>query len=695
MAAADVAAQILKAVVSGEAKTSPATQTKTSRHALQHSADVLDRSITDLKCHSASQGYDAAIAAADFSKAAMSVADMAKSLRQLPSLDNVIIFGLLQDRHEEMENALRSRLEYLISQAFAIDTSPHQMKIQVSKNISAPAIGEISLLAVLRAIHIQSASQSYFGPFARAVLKNVLIPLVKESRWEVLETDLNSGLSSITLKCRYDHESRSWVELGEGSLFGILTHIFDFIHASVCNEASTAPTDAADASEAAKHSFPRVLGDSCWPDLSNSVVTEYLSRTIPDDVKGLESFGEIKQHCTEFENRLIEIGVITSEHRTLTNYCNNIDLHFSNKKEEKLIEMTREIILDGDYSTVALDEFGPPAVLLCKKVDIRGAGAGDMHADDAQDSLFVFPACTVSTKAVRLIQLAEETLGEAATANPHCALRLYYTVRSLFDLFRAVMPVHHSAIFESVPQLAAVFHNDCMYIAHRVLSLGSEWRGKVHLGEGQREMTFIDMAGEWRRLGEKVLNLQLAKQRDNLRECIESADGFDVVDDARHAAVERAIKQVLYQLRHLSKLWKPVLPPHLYCRCMGILLDHGLLDVIHQTEKLIDIGAEESHKLHNLLLTLQSVTDLFPPPPSSSSHHTPRSLTEHYVPHFNKFVQLTDLLDLSFADIMARFRAGVRYEFEGAELQRLIRALFADTPLRVKNLEEIGRGRKV
>jgi len=62
------------------------------------------------------------------------------------------------------------------------------------------------------------------------------------------------------------------------------------------------------------------------------------------------------------------------------------------------------------------------------------------------------------------------------------------------------------------------------------------------------------------------------------------------------------------------------------------------------------------------------------------------------VTSWEKFQVLTDVLELSFAEIMTRFRAGQLQMFNMQELSELICALFAETPLRQHNLEEISHG---
>ena len=62
------------------------------------------------------------------------------------------------------------------------------------------------------------------------------------------------------------------------------------------------------------------------------------------------------------------------------------------------------------------------------------------------------------------------------------------------------------------------------------------------------------------------------------------------------------------------------------------------------------------------------------------------------VPTYFKFVFLSELLEASMADVLFLFDNGHLVDFAPAEIARLVRALFADSPLRARNLEHIARG---
>ena len=52
-----------------------------------------------------------------------------------------------------------------------------------------------------------------------------------------------------------------------------------------------------------------------------------------------------------------------------------------------------------------------------------------------------------------------------------------YTTPHMFVFVRQVIPVQHANALDGVPRIAAVFQNDCLYLAHHMVTLGHEFRG--------------------------------------------------------------------------------------------------------------------------------------------------------------------------------------------------------------------------
>ena len=107
-----------------------------------------------------------------------------------------------------------------------------------------------------------------------------------------------------------------------------------------------------------------------------------------------------------------------------------------------------------------------------------------------------------------------------------------------------------------VPQLCAVFHNDCFYIAHHLLTLGHQFRGK--LPEAMRPAaTFVDMVPAFQELGEATFLKMQRLQQLQLSKTLAEARGFGGTDDDDHfEEVQRIIQQVQHQLTRLASVWK-------------------------------------------------------------------------------------------------------------------------------------------
>lgn len=88
------------------------------------------------------------------------------------------------------------------------------------------------------------------------------------------------------------------------------------------------------------------------------------------------------------------------------------------------------------------------------------------------------------------------------------AIEAFYNVRDLFVLFRAIMPIYHQDEIEFIPSKSMLFYNDCVYIAHHLLTLGHHYQNKLRYPLDSTA-TFIDMVPAYRNLGQMYFKKQL------------------------------------------------------------------------------------------------------------------------------------------------------------------------------------------
>ncbi|KAK3747313.1 hypothetical protein QZH41_016941 [Actinostola sp. cb2023] len=444
-----------------------------------------------------------------------------------------------------------------------------------------------------------------------------------------------------------------------------------------------------------------LLGSFVWPVLSEDIVKECLAKSIPNTSAQLEKYQEVITNTLEFEDKLKSLGFIKESPSSLTKYVKDISIHFGNKKCQDLLVTARDLMKDDIHNTIVIDQFSDTATL-CSLGELQKAVNGKQPSQNIEASTenglsphtFQLPKCRISESTKKLMNLAYGTLLEATKSPSQSAIQLFYTVRNMFELFCNVVPTYHQESLATLPQLAALHHNNCMYISHLLLTIGHQF--KSHLPEplNQGAATFVDLVPTIRGLGEKCLLEQLRRQRSQLLDIVKNADGFaDAHEDDRRRKIDRSVKQVLHQLLHLRKIWLGVLPENLFDQSLGALLDAVLEDITDQVLHLEDISSEEANCLHSILSILANRGPEILQDTENNQSETDRSTElSTYVPHWSKYTQTIGALEASLQDLADGWGEGkgtLTTDFTANEIRGLIRALFQNTDRRAAVLAKI------
>ncbi|GAA5898920.1 hypothetical protein JCM8208_005428 [Rhodotorula glutinis] len=300
----------------------------------------------------------------------------------------------------------------------------------------------------------------------------------------------------------------------------------------------------------------------------------------------------------------------------------------------------------------------------------------------------------VSKQSREVVAIAEEILLEAVkVASPSfdhpdfapAAAPLLQTFISLLSLYRATAAVHNSRLLASVPAIGMQFANDAEYIGREVERVWRTATDDQDLPVAPGQAKDVQLAIETtRQLGRDTRQKQIAIQRAALMESLDEAGGFlRTSDEARFQSCERALQQVMHILQRLALVWKPVMTPTALYTSLGGLINEVLLRVLDEIEEQTDISEDESIRLNKLCKMLHDLESLFDGSETSLGREAPA---------WYKFAFLSELLEASMADILFLFDHGHLVDFTPQEIVRLVRALFADSPLRNRNIEKILRG---
>ncbi|XP_042538894.1 centromere/kinetochore protein zw10 homolog [Dipodomys spectabilis] len=449
-----------------------------------------------------------------------------------------------------------------------------------------------------------------------------------------------------------------------------------------------------------------MLGDVIWEDLSECLIKNCLVYSIPTNSSKLQQYEEIIQSTEEFENALKEMRFLKGDTTDLLKYARNINSHFANKKCQDVIVTARNLMTSEIHNTVKItpdsklsipdlpspDEDNKLKVQKVSKIQYHEVNLEPENTLDQHS--FSLPTCRISESVKKLMELAYQTLLEATTSSDQCAVQLFYSVRNIFHLFHDVVPTYHKENLQKLPQLAAIHHNNCMYIAHHLLTLGHQFRLRLAPILCDGTATFVDLVPGFRRLGTECFLAQMRAQKGELLERLSSARSFSNMDDEEnYSAATKAIRQVLHQLKRLGIVWQDVLPVNIYCKAMGTLLNTAISEIIGKITALEDISTEDGDRLYSLCKTVMDEgPQVFAPLSEESKNKKYQEEVPVYVPKWMSFKELMMILQANLQEIGDRWADGkgpLATAFSSSEVKALIRALFQNTERRAATLAKI------
>ncbi|XP_044608419.2 centromere/kinetochore protein zw10 homolog isoform X2 [Equus asinus] len=450
-----------------------------------------------------------------------------------------------------------------------------------------------------------------------------------------------------------------------------------------------------------------MLGDMIWEDLSECLIKNCLVYSIPTNSSKLQQYEEIIQATEEFENALKEMQFLKGDATALLKYARNINSHFANKKCQDVIVTARNLMTSEIHNTVKITPDSKisvphlPSPDEDNKLEVQKMSTTqynevvNLEPENTLDQhSFSLPTCRISESVEKLMELAYQTLLEATTSSDQCAVQLFYSVRNIFHLFHDVVPTYHKENLQKLPQLAAIHHNNCMYIAHHLLTLGHQFGLRLTPILCDGTTTFVDLVPGFRRLGTECFLAQMRAQKGELLERLSSARNFSNMDDEEHySAASKAIRQVLHQLKRLGIVWQDVLPVNIYCKAMGTLLSTAISEIIGRITALEDISTEDGDRLYSLCKTVMDEgPQVFAPLSEESKNKKYQEEVPVYVPKWMSFKELMMMLQASLQEIGDRWADGkgpLAAAFSSSEVKALIRALFQNTERRAAALAKI------
>lgn len=553
--------------------------------------------------------------------------------------------------------------------------------------------------SVLLAFSLLGELNTKLKSFGQMLLKYILRPLAScPSLFAVIESQPN------IIIIRFESVMTDLEHPSPSEVFAKIRLVLEVVQKQLLD----LPLDAdLENEKTSKIILAEMLGDMIWEDLSECLIKNCLVYSIPTNSSKLQQYEEIIQSTEEFENALKEMRFLKGNTTDLLKYARNINSHFANKKCQDVIVAARNLMTSEIHNTVKITPASKISVpdlpspdeddkLQVQKVSTTQYNeVVNLEPENALNQhSFSLPTCRISESVKKLMELAYQTLVEATTSSDQCAVQLFYSVRNIFHLFHDVVPTYHKENLQKLPQLAAIHHNNCMYIAHHLLTLGHQFRLRLAPILCDGTATFVDLVPGFRRLGTECFLAQMRAQKGELLERLSSARNFSNMDDEEnYSAASKAVRQVLHQLKRLGIVWQDVLPVNIYCKAMGTLLSTAISEMIGRITALEDISTEDGDRLYSLCKTVMDEgPQVFAPLSEESRNRKYQEEVPVYVPKWMPFKELMIMLQASLQEIGDRWADGkgpLAAAFSSSEVKALIRALFQNTERRAAALAKI------
>ncbi|XP_071164301.1 centromere/kinetochore protein zw10 homolog isoform X2 [Mytilus edulis] len=539
-----------------------------------------------------------------------------------------------------------------------------------------------SLRGIVMAMHKFGILESKMKHFGNQLLTYILNPLITDSDCQVA---ISPNSSTIQVRYISGNKQSTYQNPKEVfSNFGNILHLLNDCFLKLFN-----------VDTGGKQRYPNLM-ELLGGAISSKVlelIKECLKAAIPINNSELESFKDIVLMTDTVHYKWVEIHFIPPSNNVLVDFIQNINVLFANKKCQAILERARKLMTTEIHNTVKVSSDRPLGELPPLGPD-SGGGKKKRKLDLANEvhlssNTFRLPECHISVCVQELMNVAYDTLTEATESSEQCAIQLFFAVRNMFELFCSVIPTFHRDSLLKFPQLSAIFHNNCMFIAHHLMTLGHQFSKNLPTNISS---TFVDLVPKVRKLGAEHFLQQLAQQKKIMTVYLEGAKGFvNVSDEQVYFDAEKSIKQTLFQFQHLQKVWQEVLPGSIYRKAVGTLMNGVISDIVASIVILEDISSDDAKHLGSLLTLIQDKAGgLFEA--SDEEGINVKVELQRNVPKWLRFGELISILNASLLEIADRWADGkgpLANEFSATEVKQMIRALFQNTERRANILTKI------
>ncbi|GMT33186.1 hypothetical protein PFISCL1PPCAC_24483, partial [Pristionchus fissidentatus] len=457
-------------------------------------------------------------------------------------------------------------------------------------------------------------------------------------------------------------------EMNVEEIFSQLTTIFLHLNASLTEV------------EANYNSLSSMLMKFLFPQLQMAILKNVISPCAKSDAEIVETV----KRAEKFRDEMVDAGLINDATPSFARFAETNGKVFTDRKCITRLARARELIM-APYVQLTTVGYGEEERDESKfDEDCEAAlGISGKEASENEDAsypyFFRLLKCQISTTTSDLMDLVRDTVVEAVQAeNEELAGRLMLTARNMVEMF-LLLTESHATTLSSVPQMAAVYHNNCHFIGHRLMLMVFDIvNEKKSVIISSFRSFFASFIVHLRSSAQEVMSTQLLQIRRNLSTLLADSSMGDV------SSIDKGANKCILQITSVSNVWKEVLPELVYCGAMSNIIGFFFDQLCHIVLTVEDITASDATFIANTLATtLRPIEKLL------VIRGTPMLHKECTKPYFH-FKEIVFMLNASLQDIDDRWCDGLGPLAEYltvVEVRHLVKALFSNSEQRKRLLD--------
>ncbi|KAL1489978.1 hypothetical protein ABEB36_013900 [Hypothenemus hampei] len=559
-----------------------------------------------------------------------------KSLQEISGNETSNTINTLKEITLHKELTLESRLKNIFTSNIELLRNTPIVYLKIKKRND-------EMQTAVSALHLNSEQVIPLQNLARDLWNYIFIPIVNSE--VILEDKEDNQFSTLSLEVIDKIRKSDYT-----SVFKHLKAVLNFLSSNF-NYNLTKNLSALE-----------YIGNDLRDNLSEMIIKNCLRETIPSNTEELANYDEVKNATKELEEALYDAKIFNEGTVSILEYANNVDVLFINKKCEEYLEIANQIMKKDLHDVM---EIGVP-----------------YNSENPLDQKYLEnPQCYISKNVEELITFCENLLIQALDSKAQASGRIFVTVTKILTTYRTFVPEYHKNYLTNIPQQIAIFLNNCQYISRQLIGLNAKYCLKLkHVLDS---CDFTSEASRFPAVGLEIFEKYVQNQIKQVDDIMGNSQLEGPTIEKLEPKAEKCIRQCLRQQELLRTVWHKILPQDIYNKYIGLIVNTLCKNLITRILSVEDIKAQVAEELADIIkLILTRAPKLF---------LESRDIAFH-VPLWHKLNELVFVLNASLAEINDRWadhKGPLALHFEGAELKKLIKALFQNTDRRAKVLARI------